>query len=320
MSDQVYAAVSKLDMGMANAYKKALGGKPDTKIDLAGAKAIFQELIDGLTAKGKPAITNEEARALLLLLKYAEFTQDAVDFLANSLVAKTSSKDMVLYEALFEGGAAELLKGGKLDAVAGLLDISILERINFHSPDTGVQYSPYYYFAIKELILAKEIEVYAIHDGGLTNTIFETGAAYRSDIDRLFLFEQQGVITLKALFVHEVTHAIQDWFDIPMPGATSIEADAYIAGALALKAMKVKPTSGGAYEAASKNAVPIVLDGKATLANRDWQAAYRAVKLAVANDPLQGDYASFKDKPGRSEKDLMNKYVDKVKKSMAGTK
>ena len=106
MSDKVYEVVKKLDAGMANAYKKALGSKPEDPIGMSGAKAIFKELMDGLKRKGKPAITTEEATALLVLLKNANFTQDAVDYFAQSLVAETKSKDMVMIEAMFEGGTA----------------------------------------------------------------------------------------------------------------------------------------------------------------------------------------------------------------------
>lgn len=317
MSDPLFDKVSALDAGMANAYKKALGSKPDDPIGLAGAKAIFQEVIDGMKPKGKSAITTEEANALLLLLKYASFSQEAVDYFAQSLVAATKSKDMFLYEALFEGGAAELLKGDKLKTIAGMLDASLVGSLTFQSPGTKIPYTPYHYFAIKELIEDGSIEVYAMKDGGLTSTFLDLGGSYRSDFDRLLLFSPPSMIVLKVLIAHEVTHAIQDWLDTPIPGTAEIEADAYIAGATALKSMKMKPTSGGTYEVAHQKAAPIVLAGKATLDNPDWVKAYEAVKEAVGKDTGYGNYVSVPDKAGRVEKDLI---TDKIKKLAAAKK
>lgn len=320
MSREVFEKLSKVDVGMANAYQKAIRSNPDGKIDLVGAKAIFAEVIDGLTAKGKAAITTDEAIALNYLLKVATFTQDAVDFVAQSLLAKTPNKNLVIYEALDEGGAAKLLKADERKAVAALLDIALVQGIRFHSPGTNIQFEPNYYFAMSEMLANGEIEIYAVQDGGLVSEFLETGAAYRSDLDRMFVFANSNAFALKTLIVHEVTHAIQDWLDVELPESTAIEADAYIAGALAMKALKVKSMTAGAYDTAYKEAVPIILAGKATLNNRDWREAYRAVKDAVGKEQGYGNYDVLPDKPGRIEKDIMNRYLNKIKQAANKTK
>jgi hypothetical protein len=69
----------------------------------------------------------------------------------------------------------------------------------------------------------------------------------------------------------------------------------------------MKPISGGAYEEAYKQAVPIVMAGKATMSNADWRDAYRLVKNAVGNESGFGEYDVLPDKPGRIEKDMFNK-------------
>ncbi len=313
MSDEVYAKVAKVDVGMANAYKKALGTAPGAKINLAGAKAIFAEVIDGLTAKGKAAITTNEAHALNYLLKVAPFTPDAVDFLAKSLVAKTASKNWVILEAMFEGGAAKLLNETERKGVAQAIDIPLVQNIKFYSPGTGITFTPHHYFAIKQLIAEGGIEIFAVQDGGLVSEFLDTGAMYRSDWDRMYITANSNQLLLKVYIVHEATHAIQDWTDVELPSSLAIEADAYIAGAVALKSLKVKPMSGGAYEEAYKKAVPIVMAGNATLNNRDWRDAYRDVKSAVGAEQGYGNYETLPDKPGRNEKATLEGYVNKIK-------
>jgi hypothetical protein len=196
-----------------------------------------------------------------------------------------------------------------------MLDAALVGGLTFHSPGTNIPFMPHHYFAIKGLMESNEIEVYAMRDGGLASGFLELGAMYRSDADRLLLYSTANMVVLKTLIAHEVTHAIQDWLDIAIPSTMTIEADAYIAGATALKSMKMKPTSAGAYEVAHREAAPIVLAGKATLDNQAWKDAYEAVSQAVAQDTGYGDYKAHKDKAGRVELDMMNAAINKIKQA-----
>ncbi len=324
MSDDVYATLSKLDIGLAKAYKKALGNNPNDPIDLPGAKAIFKQVIDSEKGKGKrkgkgkgkAAITTKEATALLYMLDAVKFTDSAIDYFAQSLVAGTQSKDIVLYEALLEGGAARQLQGNALTSALDLLDASLVNNLTFYSPGTSIPFSPHHYFTIMDLIRADEIMVFAMADGGLTRKFLDIGGAYKSDVDRLFLFQDNDANRLRVLIAHEITHAVQDWMDMLTSDMMAAEADAYIAGAVVLKTLGFKVTSGGTYEVAHQKAAPIVIAGNATSDNKAWREAYQDVKDAVGRD--NGYYRNFTplpDKAGQVEKDEFNKFMGKIKQA-----
>jgi hypothetical protein len=120
-----------------------------------------------------------------------------------------------------------------------------------------------------------DIEVYAIQDGGLTNEFLQFGGMYRSNSDRLLLFYQTNLLVLKTIVMHEVMHAVQDWLDELGRPSNALEADAYIAGALALRSLdpKMKPNRGSIYRVAYDKAVPIVLDRDAKPSNQAWKKA-----------------------------------------------
>jgi len=320
MSQEVFAALAKLDPAIANAYKRVLPSTPNGEIDEAGAKEIYKEVIDPMQASGKAAITSKEAQALWIVLRYAPLSKPAEKYIGENLAKLTATNSPVLVEALFEGGAAELLKGDKRDLFANMLDIQVVEKIRFDSPGTNVSYTPNDYFAIRQLIADGNIELYAVKDGELTNGFFKTGGMYRSGSDRLLIFAQSDLVAIKVMMVHESTHAVQDWHDEMGHPRTAIEADAYIAGAVALT--KLKPTTTAAslsepYRTAFEKAAPIVIGGKAALSNQKWKTAYQLVLDAVGKDQGFADAGQEPDKPGQNEKQIMNRILTEMKKKPA---
>jgi hypothetical protein len=325
LEQKILAALKDKDVGIAKAYADALAARknPGDPIDRAGAEKILDRVLDGKEAKGKPAITPDEAVALTLLLEYAVFSPDADAVFQQRLFTLTADKDIPIVAALMEG-AAERLKGDKLKAITKQLDIAAIGNLNFYSVGLKHTYSPHQYMAIAQLMAAKKngIEVYAVKDNGLMMKFADLGGTYRSDANRLLLFQSNQEVLLKVLIVHEVTHAVQDWLDLPTTDVNAIETDGYIAGAMVLKAHSMKPSGPGAYKVAHENTSQIILDGQATESNQAWITAYNLVKDEVAKDPLNANRAMPEDTKGPSEKDAMNKILASLqkKKQKAKTK
>jgi hypothetical protein len=320
LEQKIIAKLKEKDVGVAKAYSDALAArkKPDDPIDKAGAEKILDRILDSNERKGKDAITPEEAIALMILLEYVAFSPDAEIVFQKRLFTLTADKDLPIVAALMEG-AAERLKDAKLKVITSQLDISAIGNLTFYSPGTNITYSPHHYLAIAQLMLDDQIDVYAVSDNGLMHKHADLGGVYRSDSNRLLLFQTSQELILKVLIVHEVTHAVQDWLDLPDSDRSAFEADAYIAGAMVLKAHKMKPTSAGAYKVAHENTSQIIIDGKATQSNEAWLKAYKLVKDEVAKDPLNANHASPPDKKGPSEQAAMNKILSKLQQNKQKT-
>src|SRR5262245_37671576 len=189
-------------------------------------------------------------------------------------------------EALYRG-AGSYVMGDDLEPIYRALDVGTIGRIQFSSPGTGISYTPAHYRAMAMLVRQGEISVVRIKDKGLTFQNLRTMAQYDSEANRLLLLDGAPEHLKFNVLVHEFTHAIQDWLNGMFWLDKHIEADAYIAGAVASHARgPYFPPGDDRFALSYHVAAPLVLSGKATWGNKPWERAYQRVVDSLDQDPF----------------------------------
>ncbi|WP_375790887.1 hypothetical protein ACE102_33770 [Bradyrhizobium sp. vgs-9] len=256
------------DEALAKRWKDATGGTL--------SKIITEKALDDIVfpiVSAKEGITGKQGKALSMLFRSKLSKQARADLQAWARI--TYKNDL-----FFKSSARALVKAEDLKLFNAALGMGNVSKINFTSPKTHLEYTPDLYGAIKQLVKARKIDVFAV-DAGLLSSL---GGHYRSDINRLILYEGFAPDMAMMHAVHESTHAIQDWRNLSCDENNFIEADAYIAGAVAALSVN-KNFVGLEYEKALENAANLVMDGQATRMSKDWSKAYDGVLKAVNADP-----------------------------------
>ncbi len=159
-------------------------------------------------------------------------------------------------------------------------------NLKFFSKGTNLTYSPSQYQAVAQLVKDGKIKVVKVMDRGLAVKA-GADAMYVPEGNAFFFFQHSGetdFFSHAPTIVHEATHAVQDWFDIPATVTTRyIETDAYIAQAVVDPAMKA--------DEKLKAAAKFVREGKATKGNKAWEDAYDAVAALMDKHPVYKDSA-----------------------------
>jgi hypothetical protein len=179
----------------------------------------------------------------------------------------------------FRGSKRALTTVKELEPLNGALGMGSVGKINFVSPETGLEYAPDLYSAIRSLVHQEKIRVFEVNAAKLKGHV----GLYRSDSKRLILYEGFEPERSKMYMVHEATHAIQDWKDLASKKVKYKETDAFIAGAVAAVTVN-KDTNVLEHPKAEKPAVELVLAGQATRGNAAWTQAYADVVKAVEVD------------------------------------
>ncbi|AHY49364.1 hypothetical protein JQ582_37110 [Bradyrhizobium japonicum] len=256
------------DEALAKRWEKATGGKL--------SKIITAKTLDDIvfpTVSAEEGITGKQGKALAMLFRAKLSEQANADLQAWARIAY--KRDL-----FFKSSARALVKAEDLKLFNAALGMGNVGKINFTSPKTHLEYTPDLYGAIKLLVKDRKIDVFEVDAGLLSNL----GGHYRSDIDRLILYKGFAPDMAMMHAVHESTHAIQDWRNLSCDENNFIEADAFIAGAVAALSAN-KNFVGLEYEAAQKKAANLVMDGQATRMSKDWSKAYDGVLKAVNADP-----------------------------------
>ena len=274
MSNQLYKKLAALDRGIASAYLTVTKGKPDAIINQRGAAQLFGQVRDGRK------ITTQEAEALVLLLENVSFTDEALEFLQDMVSSDTGTK------ALIRGAGRVLTTDDELDEFFQAMDLTA--QISFFSPGSWHTYRPIQFQVIKRLVKRGDLEVVKVEDRRLYSYLGDYAALYDQVKNRFLFFELDGQkrFITKDLdtLVHEAAHAIQDWLGVSTV-SRYIEADAYIAGAVALRVQRRTEKAKSGPHKAAFDAAPFVLNGAATDTNLAWEKAYFKVVSAVQKDP-----------------------------------
>lgn len=279
--DQVSAKLGRLDPGIAAVFKTVAPGG----ITEAEMVDVMKKVIDAAGQKGV-FISPDEAEAIVDIIDSQMLDPGVFDKL------KTLINSVDGLKALFEGTAAALKVGDKKDDkelanVYAAIALKNTGKIKFQSPGSGHTYDPVQYQAIAEIIKDGKIDIVLVDERQLLERTQGPNGAYFATNNQLVLMKnKQGTYYDPVLIVHELTHAIQDFYDVNSI-VKNVEADAYIAAAISVYGPKKTPKA--MFDAAKH-----VIDGTATPTNDAWIKAYGAVVSLVESDPT---YAARKDDP-----------------------
>ncbi|QIG93474.1 hypothetical protein [Bradyrhizobium sp. 6(2017)] len=259
--------LKKEDPGIGERWEKATGGKLTKTIGKKELEAIVLPVFKTGT------VTPRQARALAMLFRTS--LSDGAHATPTQEITNAFEKDF-----FFKGSARALTTVKDLELLNGALGMGSVGKINFVSPGTGLEYTPDVYSAIRSLVHQEKIKVFEVNAGRLQSRV---GLYQRSDSKRLIMYMGFEPEHSKMFAVHEATHAIQDWKDLVRSKIKYIEADGFIAGAVA--ALSVNKNAIMEHPAETP-AAELVLAGQATLRNMDWTTAYENVVKAVKADPF----------------------------------
>ena len=267
--------LTALDKDFAERWKKQTGGKLKTVLTEKMIDKLMLPLLDD------SMVTPNEARCVTMLWAWCKMDRKAGPALQGYVSLA------YLMDYFFKGSAKALLTADELKPFDAALGMGLIGKLSFLSPGTGISYAPNHFTAIRLLITDKKISVFSVN----ANALQSRAGLYRSDMNRLVVYEGLHNDIATVTIVHEVAHAIQDWLDASGKGKFHkhkfTEADAYVCGGVAAVAGNLP--FGIEYDPVQKTAAQMVIDGKAATKSADWDKAYAAVVKAVEADPTYAD-------------------------------
>jgi hypothetical protein len=269
MAETFFQKLKGIDPGVAAAYLKATGNKPDG-IDKRGAEILFKQVMDG------DKITSREAKALVFIFDNGKLSPDA-----RELLEKKLSEDGSI-NAIERGAAKQITADDpQMADYRNALSSAVVGKIDFWSPNTGIHYTPSQYYTIRHLVERGNIKVFEVEDEELGRA-FKLGLTGEYILNQLVIFQDARGKT--DLIVHESTHAIQDWLNTRSANKKFMEADAYVAEALAhsAQARNFGPPTIVPTLVAFEQVVPQIIDRpKVAKSDSAWQKAWSAVVESV---------------------------------------
>jgi len=307
----LYDDLCDLDVGMAAAYKRAVGRSFNGTINETEALTIFRQATDG------KKITSDEAEALVLILQSGRFDTGAKAVLKKEIKKKK--------QLLYNKDARHELTGNQLNDIKAALSPAAVKDINFKSLKTPITYLSTHYSVIWKLIMKDEIDVYEIDARGLNRVAGLGGANYRSSQNELNVYKTTRSASWQALVIHEATHAIQDWLDLRDSEVRFIEADAYTAQGIACHRLGVSVSTdlthplASAYHGTAKLIYEPRFRREAGFSDR-FKAQYNELVRVISQYPLykekyDDDRDFSDDRDGKSEKAIFNKLHKQFKKA-----
>jgi hypothetical protein len=281
--EQFYRELSALDKGVADRWKRVTGKLRATISDDA-----IVTIFGPITASHKITAKQAQAMQTFWMYTYAKMTDRAKELFTEVTALAYD------FDWFFAGSAKPLVTDDDLREFHAALNMNLVGRINFVSPRTGLSYFPGLYTAVNLLVAKGLVKVYSVDAAALLSR----GGLYRSDINRLVIYEGLDPVLKLPTIVHEATHAIQDWRDLVSVHQFA-EADAFVAQAVAAI------STGKKYfleYLAQEDAGRLVLAGKGAAGNAEFEAAYLAIVKAIEGDR---QYINVKDvpwKPAAKEK------------------
>lgn len=306
-----YDKLAALDRGIADRWKARSGDNLKYKIKPKDVMAILDPL------KSKGSISEKQVEAINKLME-----RDCTD---EALAVIQIFVKFGVQAGLFQQGGNVLVTPDQLRPITNALGAGMTGKIAFKSPGTNFSYVPGHYQAVQSLVSKSKIGVLEVRLHGLEILgHVDTLGEYQSNMNRLFIFAGRPPAETAMTIVHEVTHAIQDWQDISAKGKY-IEADAYIAGAVADIAQGEKATTALAGHRPFSTALAaarLVVAGKANAGGASWTQSYKAVVAEI--EQLDG-YKKTNEQmfpgpekgEGTGEKDQMDAILAELAKKAA---
>lgn len=290
-----YNKLVALSAPVADAFRS---GAPDG-ISTKDLQAIVAAIVDGTSAKGGD-ISPEEAEALTVIIDSGALDPDAARLLSFSI---NDEQGLV---KLFNGAGTFLDKTDKqLSGVYAAIAVTNTGNIKFKSPRSGFTYNPTQYQAIAEFVKKGEIQIFLLDERGLLERTQGPNGVYSPEANQLMLMkDSKGDYFEPSLIVHELTHAIQDYYDVDSL-VKYVEADAYIAQTVAFR-----PNVQNSFT----RAADIIVAGGAMKDDQAWVDAYDKVVAKVEADKT---YSTRKDNPTKSYLEKKGGEAAKIKKVVA---
>lgn len=283
--------LTKLDPGLANRWKTRTR---DNENHVLSARDIDFILADVIKTARTKDITEKQGEAILLMVNASIKADGGKSSAAIDRVAHYVN----LWEKARRLNLQPVVEFDALLPIADFLRNGVVSQVLFKSPGTGINYAPFDYIAVGQLILDHDVWVAMSKSGGLSS-LADTSGAYGHDFNVFEIYNMEPRAR-RINFVHEATHIIQDWNDV-----TSYvhhdEADAFIAAAIAEVALAKDfppPTTADGVSAAANIAARMVIDKTAADGNEDWQTAYGNVVKAVGRVYKQYGVRNTKIKAG----------------------
>lgn len=266
---EVFDRAVKLDAGLAQRWKAR------TKEDLGRRLSVADiEFILGPLFRSNATVTDKQGQAMFVLFENMRNTPEAGARI-RALI-ETAEKNGRLQRELLDTDA-------ELAPLYEALSHAVVGQIIFTSPGTGITYAPHDYAAACELIRKGHIKMYQNTAGRLSGILAYRGI-YNTERNELRLNEIVDPIQRKITIVHEVTHAIQDWKDLPSL-IHDEEADAHLADTIAHYSLRGRFPDGerNLFKDELAAAAKYVLAKQATQTNKDWRKAYDDLVKVVAD-------------------------------------
>src|SRR5882757_4183235 len=196
--DKYYDGLAVWDKALANTFETVTKGNPKARVGKEGAQAI----LDTLLADG--GISRDEAQVMDQLIYEAKFDDPALSLLAEKLQEAIRVND-AFTKNILQVPANSIM----MDEFCAPLDHATVSKVQFTSPGTKATYRPSQYLAIKAMLNSGDIIAYEPGVGAFgQNPLlggFDSGQ-YRSDINRLIVFDSFNRIETATITVHEATH------------------------------------------------------------------------------------------------------------------
>lgn len=277
---QFYKDLKNFDAGIADRWKRATKDNPALKltdammITIVGWTTKTVEKTDIKFPAYDRQFSENQAKAIVLLLdKMDSAAKD--QFILYLNIADTN-------DLLFQKGVMKRLRTpDELKRVTDFVTTSV-SRISWVSPGSKFGYFALQYTAIVELIKDKKIGLIEEMDGGLVNA---SGAAlnfgsYGLQSNSLRVANSPSDASKRSTIVHELTHAIQDWYDLDI-NILAAETDAAICGAVAEHASGQRAQKGIVLFDKAFAAAAFVFQNKTAAGHTPWTDAYTAVEEQV---------------------------------------
>jgi hypothetical protein len=292
---ELYDQVAALDKGIADRWKAQTGDNPKHELTADDINAIVSPLFKRKKQKGEYTITHQQAEAIVKLAQTTSFGKGGVDRLKYWVQLADGQDSLEMHAVASDAELAPIFSA-----------VAMANSILFVSPGSRIGYGAHQYMVIAQLIRDRKILVYKADIGQLQNLTAIRGR-YQTDSNKLYLYIDQGDPKFKPTVVHEATHAIQDWLDVPMRNHFS-EADAWIAQMSVTDDRDFDDKFVDTAFAASR----IVRDRKAILTNKDWQKAYDAAVKAYDAAHDDGWQMKTNTQAGESENAQYDKILDAI--------
>ncbi|WP_315836608.1 hypothetical protein [Bradyrhizobium prioriisuperbiae] len=304
-TSQFYKDLRALDQAMSDRWMRATNDNPSRALS-------YDEMVDIVWSSwstengirtpifGDIRFTEKQAKAIALLMTKID-GDPKYKFVAAMRKADVSG--MFFDDTAYADG---------LKLVREVVGTSV-GRINWRSPGSQFLYIPMHYAAVIELMNEGKISAFEKQDGGLGEWLNK--GSFSDEKNALKIVRTQSDAVRRNTIVHELTHAIQDWYDLNIINLYA-ETDALICGAVSDRVVGRQSDQGAIFDAAYAAAEFVYLK-KAVRENARWMAAYKAVGEELKKlDPNWSVSMGFDDavgkRKGASESDMIKAALRKV--------